>query len=108
MRPVLAGLAAVAVLTSGCASVSAADEDACDRLFAARAASLQEEPSEDNLRLLVDAVGDVPGDEALSPELREAVRVVVRDAERLLDDRTARFLGPHTRDALSVCMDLGW
>ncbi|WP_409331731.1 hypothetical protein [Trujillonella humicola] len=108
MRRALAGLGAVAVLTSGCASISAADEDACDRLHSARAASNQEEPSEDNLRRIVDEVGDIPGDEQLSPQLREAVRVVIRDVERLLDDRKAKFLGPHYRDALSTCMDLGW
>ncbi|MGY1740202.1 MULTISPECIES: hypothetical protein [unclassified Blastococcus] len=107
MRRALAGLGAVVVLGTGCASIPAADEAACDRLEEYRPPA-EEDPTAAELQGLLDDVGDVPGDEAITPALRDAVQTALDDAERLLDGRKAKYYDVHVGEALSVCMDLGW
>jgi hypothetical protein len=106
MGRALAGLSAALVLLAGCASVSAADAAACDYLFTKQDDSLDEDRPA--LEEIVDVLGPAAAGDTLSADLRPSVERVVSDARRLLDGGTARYLGLHVLDALSICMDEGW
>ncbi|SEO39752.1 hypothetical protein [Trujillonella endophytica] len=106
MKRALAGLAAVAALGSGCASIPATDEVACDFLYDNRYAA-RDDDAEARARIIAE-FGEEAGVAPLSGDLRSYVEIVVRDARREERGRDVRYFSARLDDALSVCMDLGW
>ncbi len=106
MRRALGALGVLAVVGTGCAAVSGADEEACDFLYANRAAA-RDDDSAARERLL-DRLADAAFLDGLSADLRPYVERIARDAEREDRGRDVRYFSAHVDDALSVCMDVGW
>ena len=106
MKRAFAGLGVAAALVTGCASIPATDEEACDFLFDNREAA-RDDDAEARERI-IGRFGDEEGLAALSEQLQPLVEIVVRDARSEQEGEDVRYFSLHLDDALAVCMDRGW
>jgi hypothetical protein len=106
VRRALVGTGALALLLTGCVSVSASDETACDSLHRNRDAAFEDD--REALDRLLGELGDAASDASISGVLRPYLEDVVDDAEREARGRDVKLFAGHVNDALSVCMDVGW